>query len=120
LGGQPSFPWKNNFYRGSFSNRTVQENPADLGPEFGPWDYFSLMLIGLFAFSQLLNNAKDRERAKQSLMSGTGEAVNVEHIQRIKIICSRWTNLLRSSFVGTLVGILPVAGGSISEIPAYD
>jgi putative tricarboxylic transport membrane protein len=151
---------------------------ADLGLEFGPWDYFSLVLfaltitaslagenmlkgliagvvgllvatigeddingvarlnfgseilesgfqflpvlIGLFAFSQLLSDVKDRDRARQSLMSGTGAAVKVEHVQAIKIIFSRWTNLLRSSFIGVFVGILPAAGGSISNILAYD
>ena len=151
---------------------------ADLGLEFGPWDYFSLVLfaltitaslagenmlkgliagvagllvatigeddingvarlnfgietlesgfqflpvlIGLFAFSQLLNDVKDPDRARQSLMSGTGAAVKVEHVQAIKIIFSRWTNLLRSSFIGIFVGILPAAGGSISNILAYD
>jgi len=151
---------------------------ADLGLEFGPWDYFSLVLfaltitaslagenmlkgliagiggllvatigeddingvarlnfgietlesgfqflpvlIGLFAFSQLLSDVKDPVRAKQSLMSGTGAAVKVEHIQAIKIIFSRWSNLLRSSFIGIFVGILPAAGGSISNILAYD
>ena len=151
---------------------------ADLGLEFGPWDYFSLVLfaltitaslagenmlkgliagvvgllvatigeddingvarlnfgvetlesgfqflpvlIGLFAFSQLLSDVKDPVRARQSLMTGTGAAVKVEHVQAIKIIFSRWTNLLRSSFIGIFVGILPAAGGSISNILAYD
>jgi putative tricarboxylic transport membrane protein len=151
---------------------------ADLGLEFGPWDYFALVLfaltitaslagenmlkgliagvvgllvatigeddingvarfnfgneilesgfqflpvlIGLFAFSQLLSDVKDRDRAKQSLMSGTGAVVKVEHVRAIRIIFSRWTNLLRSSFIGVFVGILPAAGGSISNILAYD
>ncbi len=151
---------------------------ADLGLEFSPWDYFSLVLfaltitaslagdnmlkgliagvvgllvatigeddingvarfnfnietlesgfqflpvlIGLFAFSQLLSDVKDRERAKQALMSDTGTVVKVEHIQAIKMIFSRWRNLLRSSFIGIFVGILPAAGGSISNILAYD
>ena len=151
---------------------------ADLGLEFGPWDYFSLVLfaltitaslagenmlkgliagvggllvatigeddingvarlnfgietlesgfqflpvlIGLFAFSQLLSDVKDGERAKKPLMSSTGTAVKVEHAQAIKIIFQRWKNLLRSSFIGIFVGILPAAGGSISNILAYD
>jgi putative tricarboxylic transport membrane protein len=151
---------------------------ADLGLEFGPWDYFSLVLfaltitaslagehmlkgliagvagllvatigedgingvarlnfgidtlesgfqflpvlIGLFAFSQLLSDVKDRARARKSLMSGTGAAVRVEHLQAIRIVFSRWTNLLRSSLIGIFVGILPAAGGSISNILAYD
>lgn len=151
---------------------------ADLGLEFGPWDYFSLVLfaltitaslagvnmlkgliagvggllvatigeddingvarlnfgienlesgfqflpvlIGLFAFSQLLTDLKDRERAKKPLMENTGKAVKVEHVKAIKIIFKSWPNLIRSSFIGIFVGILPAAGGSISNILAYD
>ncbi|MBE0620866.1 MAG: tripartite tricarboxylate transporter permease [Burkholderiales bacterium] len=151
---------------------------ADLGLEFGPWDYFSLVLfaltitaslagenmlkgliagavgllvrtigeddingiarlnfgmdsleagfqflpvlIGLFAFGQLLSDVKDRVRARQPLMKDTGKAVKVEHLQAIKTIFRSWVNLLRSSFIGIFVGVLPAAGGSISNILAYD
>ena len=151
---------------------------ADLGLEFGPWDYFSLVLfaltitaslagenmlkgliagtvgllvrtigeddingiarlnfgfenleagfqflpvlIGLFAFGQLMSDVKDRVRAKRALMSDTGTAVKVEHREAIKTIFRSWFNLLRSSFIGIFVGVLPAAGGSISNILAYD
>lgn len=151
---------------------------ADLGLEFGPWDYFSLVLfaltitaslagtnmlkgliagavgllvrtigeddingierlnfgiddlrsgfqflpvlIGLFAFGQLLSDVKDRVQARKPLMSGTGAAVKVEHLNAIKTIFRSWINLLRSSFIGIFVGVLPAAGGSISNILAYD
>jgi putative tricarboxylic transport membrane protein len=36
------------------------------------------------------------------------------------MVLKRWTNVLRSSFIGIFVGILPAAGGSISNILAYD
>ncbi|MBL4906673.1 MAG: tripartite tricarboxylate transporter permease [Sneathiella sp.] len=152
---------------------------ARLGLEFGPWDYFSLILfaltitaslagegkllkgiiagilglliatigedeingvarfsygndaleqgfaflpvlIGLFAFSQLLGDIQDRERAKKPMMETDAKAVRVEHLQAIKMIMSRWVNLLRSSLIGVFTGILPAAGGSISNILAYD
>lgn len=151
---------------------------ASLGLEFGPWDYFSLVLfaltitaslagtnmlkgliagvvgllirtigeddingiarldfgmeslksgfqflpvlIGLFAFGQLLSDIKDRVQARKPLMSGTGAAVKVEHLEAIKTIFRSWINLLRSSFIGVFVGVLPAAGGSISNILAYD
>jgi putative tricarboxylic transport membrane protein len=53
-------------------------------------------------------------------MSGTGAAVKVEHLNAIKTIFRSWLNLLRSSFIGIFVGVLPAAGGSISNILAYD
>ncbi|MDB9772759.1 tripartite tricarboxylate transporter permease [Alphaproteobacteria bacterium] len=151
---------------------------AFLGLEFGPWDYFSLIvfaltitvslsgenmvkgliagllglfaacvgedeingvarfafgsdhirqgfaflpvLIGLFAFSQLLSDVEDNEKAKAPLMKKTADPVRVEHIKSIIIIFKSWVNLLRSSFIGIFTGILPAAGGSISNILAYD
>ena len=151
---------------------------AFLGLEFGPWDYFSLIifaltitvslsggnivkgliagllglfaatvgedeingvarftfgfdefkhgfaflqvLIGLFAFSQLLTDVEDDKRAKSPLMEKSGTLVRVEHRQAIAIILKRWINLFRSSFIGIFTGILPAAGGSISNILAYD
>jgi|TARA_B110000285_G_scaffold1519_1_gene1631 putative tricarboxylic transport membrane protein len=151
---------------------------AFLGLEFGPWDYFSLIvfaltitvslsgenmvkgliagllglfaacigedeingvarfafgsdhirqgfaflpvLIGLFAFSQLLSDVEDNEKAKAPLMKKTADPVRVEHRKAIIIILKSWVNLLRSSFIGIFTGILPAAGGSISNILAYD
>jgi len=82
---------------------------------------FLPVLIGLFAFSQLLSDVQDPERAKKSLMSTTGsKAVKVEHRQALREIFIRWPNLVRSSLIGVFVGILPAAGGSISNILAYD
>ena len=151
---------------------------AFLGLEFGPWDYFSLIifaltitvslsggnmvkgliagllglfaavvgedeingvarfafgsdeirqgfsflpvLIGLFAFSQLLTDVEDSERAKSPLMAKTADPVRVEHKKAIILIFKSWVNLVRSSVIGIFTGILPAAGGSISNILAYD
>ena len=151
---------------------------ARLGLEFGPWDYFSLILfaltitaslagdrmlkgiiagvlgllvatigedgingvarfnfgseelhqgfaflpvlIGLFAFSQLLSDVEDHERSQQPLMQSGAKAVKVEHLAAVRVVLSKWINLVRSSFIGIFTGILPAAGGSISNILAYD
>jgi putative tricarboxylic transport membrane protein len=77
-------------------------------------------LIGLFAFSQLLTDVEDSSKAKAPLMKKTADPVRVEHIKAIVIILKSWVNLLRSSFIGIFTGILPAAGGSISNILAYD
>ena len=81
---------------------------------------FLPVLIGLFAFSQLLSDVEDNEKAKAPLMKKTADPVRVEHIKSIIIIFKSWVNLLRSSFIGIFTGILPAAGGSISNILAYD
>ena len=151
---------------------------AFLGLEFGPWDYFSLIvfaltitvslsgdnmikgliagllglfaacvgedeingvarfafgsdhirqgfaflpvLIGLFAFSQLLSDVEDSAKAKAPLMKNSAEAIRVEHRKAIATVLMNWINLIRSSFIGIFTGILPAAGGSISNILAYD
>mgnify|MGYP003324774771 CR=1 FL=1 len=151
---------------------------AFLGLEFGPWDYFSLIvfaltitvslsgdnmikgliagllglfaacvgedeingvarfafgsdhirqgfaflpvLIGLFAFSQLLRDVEDSAKAKAPLMKNSAEAIRVEHRKAIATVLMNWINLIRSSFIGIFTGILPAAGGSISNILAYD
>ena len=151
---------------------------AFLGLEFGPWDYFSLIvfaltitvslsgdnmikgliagllglfaacvgedeingvarfafgsdhirqgfaflpvLIGLFAFSQLLSDVEDSAKAKAPLMKNSAEAIRVEHRKAIAAVLMNWINLIRSSFIGIFTGILPAAGGSISNILAYD
>jgi putative tricarboxylic transport membrane protein len=83
---------------------------------------FLPVLIGLFAFSQLMSDIRDQTGARKILMEMTDGKVNIriEHRQAAGMVLKRWTNVLRSSFIGIFVGILPAAGGSISNILAYD
>ncbi|NIA68549.1 Tat pathway signal protein [Pelagibius litoralis] len=81
---------------------------------------FLPVLVGLFAFSQLLSDVRDRRKARQPLMESSAKAVRVEHIAAIKMILRHWVNLVRSACIGVFTGILPAAGGSISNILAYD
>ena len=158
---------------------TLAPSLAKIGLEFGPWDYFALVLfaltitaslsgetlikgilagllglfvasvgedeingvarftfgsetleggfdflpvlIGLFAFSQLLSDVQDTEKARQPLMKGVeAKGIRVEHLAAIRMIFARWVNLVRSSLIGVFTGVLPAAGGSISNILAYD
>ena len=157
---------------------TLAPQLARIGLEFGPWDYFSLVLfaltitaslagenlvkgliagvlgvlvatvgedeingvarfnfgteelkqgfaflpvlIGLFAFSQLLSDIADTARAREPLSGSGAQAVRIEHRKAIVAVLSRWGNLLRSSLIGVFTGILPAAGSSISNILAYD
>jgi putative tricarboxylic transport membrane protein len=81
---------------------------------------FLPVLIGLFAFSQLLSDIQDRVKARKSLAEGGGVVVKIEHRKAAVAALRRWVNLLRSSLIGVFTGILPAAGSSISNILAYD
>ena len=81
---------------------------------------FIAVLIGLFAFSQLLSDVRDPKQAKESLMQKGSLKIRIEHRRAIGEILKRWTIVLRSSVIGVFTGILPGAGGSIANILAYD
>jgi putative tricarboxylic transport membrane protein len=107
--------------------RTVGEDEAvgmarfDFGSEMllGGFDFIAV-LIGLFAFSQLLNDVRDPVLARKSLSETGTIKARIEHRAAIREIAKRWIIVLRSSFIGTFTGILPGAGGSVANILAYD
>lgn len=88
----------------------------DLGSGFA----FLPVLIGLFAFSQLLSDLSDSKTATKPMIEGHHNAVRMEHRQSILEIFKYWAALVRSSFIGLFIGLLPAAGSSISNILAYD
>ena len=81
---------------------------------------FLPVLIGLFAFSQLLTDVKDPEAALRSLTERGAMAVRIEHRKAIVEVLKRWTIVLRSSLIGVFTGILPGAGGTVANMVAYD
>jgi putative tricarboxylic transport membrane protein len=81
---------------------------------------FLPVLVGLFAFSQLMSDVADRDGARNRLMDAGTQSVRVDHLGAIKAIVKNWAHLIRSSLIGAFTGILPAAGGSISNILAYD
>jgi len=85
----------------------------------GGFDFIAV-LIGLFAFSQLLSDVRDPASAKRALTDRGNIRVRIEHVNAIKALMKRWVTVIRSSLIGVFVGILPGAGGSIANILAYD
>lgn len=81
---------------------------------------FLPVLIGLFAFSQLLGDVRDTSQARNALSDGSQAAIRIEHRKAAITVLKRWVNLVRSSMIGVFVGVLPAAGSSISNILAYD
>ncbi len=80
---------------------------------------FSLVpvLIGLFAVSQIMGNARDKANAKVLDFSGTNQTSGerftfVDYFKRIKMI-------IPVSLMGLVIGVLPGLGGNISNLMAY-
>ncbi|TYB90487.1 tripartite tricarboxylate transporter permease [Oceaniovalibus sp. ACAM 378] len=80
---------------------------------------FLVVLIGVFAISQLVSEVEDADsvRSGNALVTGT---VDFQTWKVMKEVLMRPVNLLRSSLVGVLIGALPGAGGSIANLVAYD
>lgn len=82
---------------------------------------FLPVLVGLFAFSRLLNDVRDPESASKRLGGDqSANVVQIDYIASCKVVLARWGNVLRSSLLGVFVGVLPAAGSTISNILAYD
>jgi len=107
--------------------RTVGEDEAvgvgrfDFGSDYllGGFDFIAV-LIGLFAFSQLLADVRDPDAARRSLTDRGDVRIRIEHRRAIRELFKRWTVVIRSALIGVFTGILPGAGGSIANILAYD
>ena len=93
----------------------------DLGSDYlGEGFAFLPVLIGLFAFSQLMSDVRDRSKARQALSDMQAVNIRIEHRRAIQKIFKDWINVIRSSLIGVFTGVLPAAGSSISNILAYD
>ena len=81
---------------------------------------FIAVLIGLFAFSQLLSDLRDPIAARKALSDQKRVKVRIEHRRAIAILIKNWAVVIKSALIGMFTGILPGAGGSIANILAYD
>ncbi|SDM23320.1 tripartite tricarboxylate transporter permease [Halarsenatibacter silvermanii] len=83
---------------------------------------FLVVLIGVYAASQLykeLEFSPDEKTKKADEGLVTGD-ISLDILSSLKTVISQPKNLIRSSILGTIVGALPGAGGSIANIVAYD
>jgi putative tricarboxylic transport membrane protein len=81
---------------------------------------FLPVLVGLFAFSQLLSDLSDSEKSKVPMLPKGSKIAAVEHRAAIHELVVHWTSVVRCSLIGLFIGILPALGGSISNILAWD
>lgn len=80
---------------------------------------FLVVLIGIFAISQLMSEVEDADALRKGT-SLTTKDIDFQTWAVMREVLSRPANLIRSSVVGVLVGALPGAGGSIANLLAYD
>jgi putative tricarboxylic transport membrane protein len=82
---------------------------------------FLPVLIGVFAFAQIMTEVERMGGARQA-----AEAVDrslslaVSHMRVLAEILSRPFLLLWTSFIGLVIGVLPAIGGSAANMLAYD
>jgi len=74
-------------------------------------------LIGLFAMPQVLNLMEKYYSEKNPVLSTEGHS---SLMQSFRFVFSKVKALTIGSFVGSLIGIIPGAGGQIAGLVAYD
>jgi putative tricarboxylic transport membrane protein len=82
---------------------------------------FLPVLIGVFAFAQIMSDVEKMRRAKaaaQALADVTKLAVS--QLKVLRDVLGRPVLLLWSSIVGVWIGVLPAIGGSAANMMAYD
>ena len=84
---------------------------------------FLPVLIGLFAFTHLLNavteHKKRKEQGKES-EKFLESSIKIPYQEVFKHLKVNWFNVIRSGLIGSLIGALPGAGGTIANFISYD
>ncbi|WP_404344986.1 tripartite tricarboxylate transporter permease [Vreelandella venusta] len=77
------------------------------------------VMIGVFAFSQLLGNI-EKMRDGNDGGKGVDTNVSIPYRQIMKDMAGQKLNTLRSSLIGSLIGALPGTGGTVANFVSYD
>ena len=81
---------------------------------------FLPVLIGVFAFAQIMGELERSFRARSTSALNTAINLAVSHAKVLWEILSRPFLLLWSTFIGLVIGVLPAIGGSAANMLAYD
>ncbi len=75
---------------------------------------FVPVLIGLFAVAELLNQSETADKAYERIKAVVVKLPTREDFRRI------WGTILRSSGIGTFIGVLPAEGATVAAIMGYN
>ncbi len=81
---------------------------------------FLPVLIGVFAFSQIMGDLERHGAAAHASAAIRAASLAASQLKVIWEILSRPFLLLWSSFIGVVIGVLPAIGGSAANVMAYD
>ena len=81
---------------------------------------FLPVLIGIFAFAQLMPDVEQIHPGEQAAVAPTKMSLAVSHLSVWWDIICRPFILLWVTFIGIVIGVLPAIGGSAANIMAYD
>jgi putative tricarboxylic transport membrane protein len=86
-----------------------------LGSEY-LWDGFSLIpvIVGIFAVSELIHYA-----LRGGTIAHEEAPISGRTFEGVREVLKQKTNLLRSSFIGTVIGMIPGIGGTAANFIAY-
>ncbi|MDR2747536.1 MAG: tripartite tricarboxylate transporter permease [Treponema sp.] len=76
------------------------------------------VMIGSFALAEVYKIIEERARSGGASGEIIDSKVSLEMI-KLKEFFSKWLTLVKSSIIGTIIGIVPAAGGSIASLVAY-
>lgn len=74
------------------------------------------VMIGIFAVSEVYKTIIDQAEASGELTEKSKVSMS---IIKLRELFAMWKTLVKSSVIGTIIGIIPAAGGSIAAIVSY-
>jgi putative tricarboxylic transport membrane protein len=80
------------------------------------------VMIGVFAFSQLMDNVQQLKKNKeaQQKMNKVDTKIKIPYWIILKDMWKQKWNVLRSALIGSLIGALPATGGDVANFVSYD